>query len=163
MQILIFIPFAISIMRKQTQTSVAGRKSALLLDFGTFPRIYSSLHRCGSKSFFFNVAQIALPPSNRGGFNILKANVSTTSASSRKNPLDFLVFILFLFFLSFSLYLLGFSSAPVKKSQFCVETSQKERLFVNTLLSKRLRIYVNSYRVRSPIIQYLVRDKNEAM
>lgn len=105
MQILIFIPFAISIMREQTQTSVAGRKSALLLDFGTFPRIYSSLHRCGSKSFFFNVAQIALPPSNRGGFNILKANVSTTSASSRKNPLDFLVFILFLFFLSFSLSL----------------------------------------------------------
>lgn len=115
------------------------------------------------EELFFNIAQIALPPSNRGGFNILKANVSTTSASSRKNPLDFLVFILFLFFLSFSLSLFGFSSAPVKKSQFCVETSQKERLFVNTLLSKRLRIYVNSYRVRSPIIQYLVRDKNEAM
>lgn len=127
MQILIFIPFAISIMRKQTQTSVAGRKSALLLDFGTFPRIYSSLHRCGSKSFFFNVAQIALPPSNRGGSLIFLKRMFRRRAHHRGKIL--LIFSCLFFSYSFSLFLsLSLDSVRLllKKVSFALRRVKKK-------------------------------------
>lgn len=100
---LIFIPFAISISAERNKRSNVGRKSALLLDFGTFPRIYSSLHRCVSKSFFFqrwaNCSSSIQPWIE---FNILKANVSR----ARIIEVDF-DFLFSYFSFSFLIGLLG--------------------------------------------------------
>lgn len=126
MQILIFIPFAISIMREQTQTSVAGRKSALLLDFGTFPRIYSSLHRCGSKSFFSTLRKLlSLHPTVEG--LIFLKRMFRRRAHHRGKIL--LIFSCLFFSYSFSLFLsLSLDSVRLllKKVSFALRRVKKK-------------------------------------